>query len=83
MGIDLPKIEIRYEQLSVEGEVHVGSRALPTLLNAAMNTIEVFFSLNWVLIQFSAILLFCYSIRDHIICLHITHFVVFNYTTTN
>lgn len=40
VGIDLPKIEIRYEQLSVEGEVHVGSRALPTLLNAAMNTIE-------------------------------------------
>lgn len=41
MGLDLPEIEIRYEHLSVEGEVHVGSRALPSLFNATMNTIEV------------------------------------------
>ncbi|KAH6797602.1 pleiotropic drug resistance 6 [Perilla frutescens var. hirtella] len=40
VGIDLPKIEIRYEHLSVEGEVHVGTRALPTLINATMNAIE-------------------------------------------
>lgn len=43
VGIDLPKIEIRYENLSVEGDVHVGSRALPTLINATMNSFEVFF----------------------------------------
>lgn len=63
MGIDLPKIEIRYEHLSVEGEVHVGSRALPTLINAAMNTIEVF-SLS----KMGLNSIFCFSIRDHIIC---------------
>ncbi|XP_059646739.1 pleiotropic drug resistance protein 2-like [Cornus florida] len=40
VGIEIPKIEIRYEHLSVEGEVHVGSRALPTLFNASMNAIE-------------------------------------------
>lgn len=40
VGIEIPKIEIRYEHLSVEGDVYVGSRALPTLLNATLNTIE-------------------------------------------
>ncbi|KAI4348999.1 hypothetical protein L6164_009658 [Bauhinia variegata] len=38
--IETPKIEVRYENLSVEGDVYVGSRALPTLLNATLNTIE-------------------------------------------
>ncbi|KAJ9540247.1 hypothetical protein OSB04_026753 [Centaurea solstitialis] len=40
VGIDIPKIEVRYKNVSVEGDVHVGSRALPTLLNATLNTIE-------------------------------------------
>ncbi|KAK7337203.1 hypothetical protein VNO77_17766 [Canavalia gladiata] len=40
VGIELPKIEVRYENLSVEGDVYVGSRALPTLLNATLNTFE-------------------------------------------
>ena len=41
VGIEIPKIEVRYEKLSVEGDVHVGSRALPTLFNVALNSIEV------------------------------------------
>lgn len=45
VGIDIPKIEVRYKNLSVEGDVHVGSRALPTLLNATINTTEVFANL--------------------------------------
>ncbi|XP_050243453.1 ABC transporter G family member 34-like [Quercus robur] len=40
VGIEIPKIEVRYERLSVEGDVYVGSRALPTLLNVTLNTIE-------------------------------------------
>ncbi|XP_030532381.1 pleiotropic drug resistance protein 2 [Rhodamnia argentea] len=40
VGIEIPKIEVRYEHLSVEGDVYVGSRALPSLLNATLNTIE-------------------------------------------
>ncbi|XP_058739078.1 ABC transporter G family member 39-like isoform X1 [Vicia villosa] len=40
VGIEIPKIEVRYEDLSVEGDVHVGSRALPTLLNVTINTLE-------------------------------------------
>ncbi|KAG8647082.1 hypothetical protein MANES_09G058632v8 [Manihot esculenta] len=40
VGIEIPTIEVRFEHLSVEGDVHVGSRALPTLLNATLNTIE-------------------------------------------
>ncbi|XP_073157366.1 ABC transporter G family member 39-like isoform X2 [Henckelia pumila] len=40
VGIDTPKIEIRYEHLSVDGDVYVGKRALPTLFNATMNAIE-------------------------------------------
>ncbi|XWS16592.1 hypothetical protein CRYUN_Cryun34aG0102300 [Craigia yunnanensis] len=40
VGIEIPKIEVRYEHLSVEGDVYVGSRALPTLLNVTLNTVE-------------------------------------------
>ncbi|KAL5060202.1 hypothetical protein RYX36_031806 [Vicia faba] len=40
VGIEIPKIEVRYENLSVEGDVYVGSRALPTLLNVTINTME-------------------------------------------
>ncbi|KAJ6407594.1 hypothetical protein OIU84_010975 [Salix udensis] len=40
VGIEIPKIEVRFEHLSVEGEVFVGSRALPTLFNVTLNAIE-------------------------------------------
>ncbi|BFG38675.1 hypothetical protein CerSpe_249490 [Prunus speciosa] len=40
VGIEIPKIEVRFQKLSIEGDVYVGSRALPTLLNATLNTIE-------------------------------------------
>nr|XP_043631485.1 pleiotropic drug resistance protein 2-like isoform X2 [Erigeron canadensis] len=45
VGIDIPKIEVRYENLSIEGDVHVGSRALPTLLNSTLNSLEGFLQL--------------------------------------
>lgn len=41
VGLELPKIEVRFEDLSVEADAYAGSRALPTLLNATLNTIEV------------------------------------------
>jgi len=44
VGEETPKIEVRYEHLSVEGNAHTGSRALPTLFNSTLNTIEVFVS---------------------------------------
>ncbi|QHO46532.1 ABC transporter G family member [Arachis hypogaea] len=40
VGIEIPKIEVRYENLSAEGDLYVGSRALPTLLNATLHTFE-------------------------------------------
>ncbi|KAK4582896.1 hypothetical protein RGQ29_025889 [Quercus rubra] len=40
VGIEIPKIQLRYEHLSVEGDVYVGKRAIPSLLNVAMNVIE-------------------------------------------
>ncbi|XAR64951.1 Iron-chelate-transporting ATPase [Bertholletia excelsa] len=40
VGIDIPKIEVRFEHLCIEGEAYVGSRALPTLLNTTMNLVE-------------------------------------------
>ncbi|KAL5583156.1 hypothetical protein UlMin_015598 [Ulmus minor] len=40
VGIEIPKIEVRFEHLSVEGEAYVGTRALPTLLNSMLNAIE-------------------------------------------
>ncbi|GER28927.1 ABC transporter family protein [Striga asiatica] len=40
VGIDIPKVEVRFEHLSITGDTHVGSRALPTLLNSTLNVIE-------------------------------------------
>ncbi|GAA0156193.1 ATP-binding cassette [Lithospermum erythrorhizon] len=40
VGIDVPKIEVRYEHLSIEGDAYIGSRALPTLLNSTLNVTE-------------------------------------------
>ncbi|KAG6763090.1 hypothetical protein POTOM_033622 [Populus tomentosa] len=40
VGMELPRIEIRFQNLSVEGEAYVGSRALPTLLNTTLNAVE-------------------------------------------
>ncbi|OVA03613.1 ABC transporter-like [Macleaya cordata] len=41
VGIDIPKIEVRYENLSVEADAYLASRALPTLFNATLNAIEM------------------------------------------
>jgi hypothetical protein len=41
VGMELPRIEIRFQNLSVEGEAYVGTRALPTLLNTTLNAVEV------------------------------------------
>ncbi|KAM1120131.1 hypothetical protein TB2_044173 [Malus domestica] len=40
VGIDVPKVEVRFEKVSIEGDAYVGSRALPTLLNSSLNMIE-------------------------------------------
>ncbi|XP_076930284.1 ABC transporter G family member 39-like [Bidens hawaiensis] len=39
-SVDTPKIEVRYTNLSVNGDVYVGHRALPSLFNTIFNTIE-------------------------------------------
>ncbi|KAL4352228.1 hypothetical protein GQ457_06G011560 [Hibiscus cannabinus] len=41
VGIQLPRVEVRYEHLNVEAETYVGSRALPTLLNTTQNIAEL------------------------------------------
>ncbi|KZV57480.1 pleiotropic drug resistance protein 2-like [Dorcoceras hygrometricum] len=43
VGIEIPKVEVRFEHLSVEGDAFVGSRALPTLLNSTLNMVEGIF----------------------------------------
>ncbi|GFQ02120.1 pleiotropic drug resistance protein 2 [Phtheirospermum japonicum] len=40
VGIEIPKIEVRFKNLYVEGDAYVGTRALPTLLNSTLNTLE-------------------------------------------
>ncbi|KAI3746260.1 hypothetical protein L6452_08686 [Arctium lappa] len=40
VGIEIPKVEVRYENLWVEGDVYVGDRALPSLFNVTINLIE-------------------------------------------
>lgn len=41
VGIELPTIEVRYEQLTVEADVVAAGRELPTLSNAATNFLQV------------------------------------------
>lgn len=41
VGLELPTIEVRFEDINVEAQVYVGSRALPTLLNFFVNVLEV------------------------------------------
>lgn len=41
VGIDIPKIEVRFKNVSIEGDAYLGTRALPTLINSTLNTIEV------------------------------------------
>ncbi|XP_027916472.1 pleiotropic drug resistance protein 1-like isoform X2 [Vigna unguiculata] len=40
VGIDLPAIEVRFENLNVEAEARVGNRALPTFTNFMVNIVE-------------------------------------------
>ncbi|XP_062178966.1 ABC transporter G family member 42-like [Phragmites australis] len=40
VGIELPTVEVRFEQLKVQAKCYIGSRALPTLLNTARNIAE-------------------------------------------
>ncbi|KAL5710887.1 transcription factor [Ranunculus cassubicifolius] len=40
VGLDLPTIEVRFEHLTVEAGVYIGSRALPTLLNFTINILQ-------------------------------------------
>jgi len=40
VGIELPKIEVRYDNLNVEAEAYVGSRGLPTIFNTYANVLE-------------------------------------------
>jgi len=41
VGVDIPTIEVRFENLKIETEVHVGKRALPTLTNYTLDMVEV------------------------------------------
>ncbi|XP_058724835.1 pleiotropic drug resistance protein 1-like [Vicia villosa] len=40
VGLELPTIEVRFEDINVEAQVYVGRRALPTLLNFFVNVLE-------------------------------------------
>ncbi|KAH1191528.1 Pleiotropic drug resistance protein 2 [Glycine max] len=40
VAIEIPKVEVRFEHLFVEGDAFNGTRALPTLVNSTMNAIE-------------------------------------------
>lgn len=41
VGLEFPRVEVRYEHLKVNALVHVGNRALPTLPNFIFNMSEV------------------------------------------
>ena len=37
----MSKVEVRFEDLRVDADVHVGGRAMPTVLNSVRNFVEV------------------------------------------
>lgn len=39
--MEVPNIEVRYKNLSIEANVQIGSRALPTLFNYTRDSLEV------------------------------------------
>jgi hypothetical protein len=41
VGIELPTVEVRFENLTIDARCHVGGRALPTLWNSVRNFFEV------------------------------------------
>lgn len=45
VGIELPTIEVKFKNLTVEADCFVGSRALPTLPNVTLNIAEMFLGL--------------------------------------
>ncbi|KAJ0514371.1 putative ABC transporter, AAA+ ATPase domain, ABC-2 type transporter, ABC-transporter [Helianthus annuus] len=45
VGIDLPTIEVRFENVTVEADVKTGSRALPSFINFHIDLYEMFLSL--------------------------------------
>ncbi|KAJ7546115.1 hypothetical protein O6H91_08G025200 [Diphasiastrum complanatum] len=45
VGIELPKIEVRFENLKVDADVRVGRSALPTLFNFTVNILQNILSL--------------------------------------
>jgi hypothetical protein len=46
VGIDNPTIELRFENLNIEAEAYVGSRAVPTFINFFSNKIMVWYTRN-------------------------------------
>ncbi|MCO5565028.1 hypothetical protein L7F22_018698 [Adiantum nelumboides] len=40
VGIELPTVEVRFENFTIDAQCHVGSRALPTLWNTIRNFVE-------------------------------------------
>ncbi|KAK1586377.1 hypothetical protein Q3G72_001998 [Acer saccharum] len=40
VGLEVPKVEVRFKNLKVVADVQTGSRALPTLINATRDTFE-------------------------------------------
>ncbi|XP_023759510.2 ABC transporter G family member 29 [Lactuca sativa] len=44
-GITLPTVEVRFQNLCIEADCHVGDRALQTLINSARNIVESFFAI--------------------------------------
>ncbi|XP_055832839.1 ABC transporter G family member 31-like isoform X1 [Solanum dulcamara] len=40
VGLEVPKVEVRYEDITLTADVNIGSRALPTLVNSVRDVFE-------------------------------------------
>jgi len=52
VGLEVPKIEVRFRNLNVSANVQIGSRALPTLVNYSRDCFEVNFVFMFSLLSF-------------------------------
>ena len=41
VGIEMSRVEVRFEDLRIDADVFVGGRAMPTVLNSVRNFVEV------------------------------------------
>jgi DNA-binding protein Fis len=75
VALDLPTIEVRFENLNVEAKGYLGSRGLPSIFNYFLNMAEVCNIINAVLEKLEHVLLRMLMINLSCVLKGIAHFL--------